>query len=91
MCQVLIDLIGRDRAFVEARGDLYETLVDVAIDFRGLVYSIAPIQKMRYRVAIDPFGIVCDGLELKGLRRLGNGLFEGGGQCVVHVESSLFC
>ena len=85
MRQVPIDLVGSYRGVVEARGDLYECLVNVAIDLCGLLDLFAPVQEVRYRVAIDALGIVRDGLELKGLRRLGNGLFEGGGQCVVHV------
>ena len=74
--QVLIDLVGRDRAFVEARGDLHKCLVDVAGDLCGLLNLFAPIQKMRDGVAIDPFRIESNGLKLKRLRRLGNGLFE---------------
>ena len=64
MRQVLIDLVGRDRALVEARGGLYETLVDVAGDLCGLVDLLAPVQKVRDRVAIDALGIESNGLEL---------------------------
>ena len=51
------------------------------------------IQKVRGRVAIDALGIESNGLKLKRLRRLGNGLFGGDAQCVVHVGilSLLFC
>ena len=86
MRQVPIDLVGSYRGVVEARGDLYECLVDVAAGFRGLVYSIAPVQKMRYGMTIDPFGIESNGLKLKGLRRLGNGFLGGDAQCVVHLD-----
>ena len=67
----------------------HKCLVDIAAGFRGLVYSIAPVQKMRYGMTIDPFGIESNGLELKGLRRCGNGFLGGDGQCLVHVGSSL--
>ena len=80
--------LGRDLAGVEARGDLYETLVDVAIDFCGLLDLFAPIQKVGYGVAVCPFGIESNGLELERLRRLGNGLFGSDAQSV-HVVSFL--
>ena len=89
--QILIDLLGRDLAFVEARGDLHKCLVDVATGLCGLLDLLAPIQKMRGGVAVCPFSIVRDGLKLKRLRCFGNGLFGGDAQCLVHVESSLFC
>ena len=88
MRQVPIDLVGRDRAFVEARGDLHKCLVDVAAGFRGLLDLLAPIQEVRYHVTIDPFRIESNGLKLKRLRRLGNGLFGGDAQSV-HVVSFL--
>ena len=52
----------------------------------GWSISIAPVQKMRYGMTIDPFGIESNGLKLKRLRRLGNGLFGGDAQCVVHLD-----
>ena len=91
MGQVLIDLVGRDRAFVEARGDLHKCLVDVAINLCGLLDLFAPIQKVGYGVAVCPFGIESNGLKLKRLRRLGNGLFGGDAQSVHCGVLSLYC
>ena len=50
MGEVPIDLVGRDRAFVEARGDLCETLVDVAIDFCGLLDLLDPSKRQVFLV-----------------------------------------
>ena len=86
-----IDLPGHDLFFVEASSDLHEYLVDVAGDLGRLINSIYPIQEVDYGMAIDTLGIKSNGLKLKRLRRLGNGLFGGDAQSVVHVESSLFC
>ena len=75
--QEAIDMFGRDLSGVEARGDLYECLVDVAGDFRGLVYSIDPVQKVRCVVTIRALGIESNGLKLKRLRCFGQWLSCG--------------